>query len=156
VPTSRSPAEVRALGPSDAALVLGAAALFDEPPDPASVRAYLADPRNVFLLAMEGGRAVGFLRGTELGQLKSDQRQMFLYEIAVLDDARRNGVGSDLVRTLLRYCRERSFEEVFVFTDPANAAAVALYRSTGAITETPADRMYVYRLDVPAPVPPRG
>jgi ribosomal protein S18 acetylase RimI-like enzyme len=134
------------LAPGDERQVDRAARLFDEPPDPTAVRAYLEDRRNVFLLACENELPVGFLRGTELRQLHSHRRQMFLYEIAVDEHHRRRGIGAGLVRELLRYCREREFEEVFVFTDPANAAAVGLYRSTGGITETPADRMFVYPL----------
>jgi len=139
--------EVQRLGPQEEAEVLRAASLFDEPPTPRAVQAYLSDPRNVFLLAREGAEVVGFLRGTELGQLKSERKQMFLYEVAVAERHRRTGVGRELVRALLRYCADRDFEEVFVFTDdPTNEAAEQLYRSTGAVTETRGDRMFVYKL----------
>ncbi|MCI4336430.1 MAG: GNAT family N-acetyltransferase [Thermoplasmata archaeon] len=126
--------------------VVRAAHLFDEPPDPTAIRDYLDDDRNVFYLAFEVGRPVGFLRGSGLGQLKSTRRQMFLYEIAVDPPHRRQGVARLLIEALLQYCRARGFEEVFVFTDPSNDPAVGLYRTTGAVTETPADRMFVYRL----------
>jgi ribosomal protein S18 acetylase RimI-like enzyme len=137
---------VRRLLPGEELAVLHAAYLFDEAPDLSAVRTYLADDRNIFFFAFEGSNAVGFLRGTELRQITSRRRQMFLYEISVDETFRRKGVGSSLVKMLLQDCRDRGFEEVFVFTDPANQAAVALYRSTGAVTETPADRMFVYPL----------
>ncbi|HYK94170.1 MAG TPA: GNAT family N-acetyltransferase [Thermoplasmata archaeon] len=138
--------QVRRLGAADAAAMIQAASLQDEPPDPTAVASYLADDRNVVFLATEGSVAVGFLRGTGLGQLKSVRRQMFLYEIAVDPAHHRRKVGTALIEALLAYCRERDYEEVFVFTDPGNTAAVGLYRSTGGITETAADRMFVYRL----------
>jgi ribosomal protein S18 acetylase RimI-like enzyme len=138
--------EIRRLGPGDEFEVVRGAYLFDEPPDPTAVRSYLADERNVLLLAYDEEAPVGFLRGTELDQLKWPRKQMFLYEIEVAPGFRRQGVGKELIETLLQWCRERDLEEVFVFTDPANEAAVRLYRSTGAVTETPADRMFVYRL----------
>ena len=141
------------MGSDDVSEVLRAGHLQDEPSDPAAVAQYLADDRNVFFLAYDENTPVGFLRGTELGQLKSPRRQMFLYEIAVSPGHQRHGVGTSLVRSLLNYCVARDFEEVFVFTDPANLPAVQLYRSTGAVTETPADRMFVYRLDPAAPPP---
>jgi ribosomal protein S18 acetylase RimI-like enzyme len=137
---------IRRLGPGDEDEILRAARLFDAPPVPEAVRAYLADARNVFLLADEDGQATGFLRGTELGQLRSERTQMFLYEIGVDARCRRRGLGRALVRRLLELCQERGVAEVFVLTDPANEAAVRLYVSTGAVTETPADRMYVYVL----------
>ena len=126
--------------------ILGAAAIFDEAPIPAAARAYVADERNIFLLAYEGTIPVGFLRGTELLQLTTHRRQMFLNEIGVVPEFRQRGVGRALIDNLLEYCRTRDFEEVFVMTDPTNEAAVRLYRSAGATTETPADRMFVYPL----------
>jgi ribosomal protein S18 acetylase RimI-like enzyme len=120
--------------------------LFDAPADPLALRRYLADRRNYFLVAWWGEVAAGFLRGTALGQVRTRRPQMFLYEIGVDRAYRRRGIGRRLVATLLRYCRAGNFDEVFVFTDPLNRAAVALYRGTGAITETPRDRMFVYRL----------
>jgi aminoglycoside 3-N-acetyltransferase I len=141
---------IRRLGPGEESLVAGATHLLDEPPDLDAVRSYLADDRNVFLLAEKGSKAVGFLRGTAFGQLKSTRKQMFLYEIEVDADHRRLGIGSELIQRLMAYCHERGFEEIFVFTDPGNLPAVALYRSTGAVTETPADRMFVYQLLSPS------
>jgi ribosomal protein S18 acetylase RimI-like enzyme len=138
--------QIRRMGPNNVADVVAAAPLFDDPPDPAAVAEYLADDRNLLWLAEEDGRAVGFLRGTALRQIATRRPQMFLYEVAVDPDHRRRGVGRALVDAMLGECRRRGFEEAFVFTDPANTAAVALYRSTGGETETPADRMYVYRL----------
>ncbi|MCI4363038.1 MAG: GNAT family N-acetyltransferase [Thermoplasmata archaeon] len=138
--------EIRRLRPGEESEIVRAAELQDELPDPEAARAYLSDSRNVFLLAYHGGRAVGYLRGTSLGQVKSTQAQMFLYEIAVATKFRRRGVGTRLVHELLRYCRKVGCEEVFVFTDPGNTAAVRLFTSTGGVTETPADRMFVYRL----------
>ena len=138
---------VRSLRRGDVSAVMEAAHLFDEPPDETAVRDYLRDPRNLFLVAWDGGRPVGFLRGTALRQLKSRHKQFFLYEIAVAESRRRRGVGAALIRALLRFCRDGDFDEVFVFTDdPHNLAAERLYRSTGAMTETAGDRMYVYRI----------
>jgi len=137
---------VRRLVLGDELAVLRAGHLFEETPDLAAVRAYLANERNLLLFAFEGSIALGYLRGTELQQLKSRRKQMFLYEVAVDEAYRRQGVGTALIQALLQDCRERGFEEAFVLTDPSNRAAVELYRSTGALTETAADRMFVYPL----------
>jgi ribosomal protein S18 acetylase RimI-like enzyme len=89
---------VRRLTPGEEGEVLRATSLFDEPPDPAAVQSYLRDNQNIFLLAYEGDEPVGFLRGTELSQLKSEQKQMFLYEMAVNGRARRRGFGRELIQ----------------------------------------------------------
>lgn len=116
------------------------------PVDEDAARAYLDEPANVVFVALDDTAAVGILRGTALRQLKSIRLQMFLYEIEVHPAHRRQGVGRALVNALKEYCRARPFDEIFVLTDPGNAPAVALYEATGATHETPADRLYVYRL----------
>jgi ribosomal protein S18 acetylase RimI-like enzyme len=131
---------------ADAARVARVAELlFDHSADVVALRRYLSEPRNIFLLASVHGEVAGFLRGTALGQIHTRRRQMFLHEVAVARRFRRRGVGKLLVHHLLDHCRAHHFEEAFVFTDPRNRAAVRLYRSTGAVTETPRDRMFVYR-----------
>jgi ribosomal protein S18 acetylase RimI-like enzyme len=137
---------VTRLGPHQASELLRARSLFDFPPLESAARAYLEDDRNVFFLACERDEPVGFLRGTALPQLSSDRLQMFIYEVSVAVGHRRQGVGRALMQAVLQFCRSHKFEEAFVFTDPTNTAAVNLYRSTGGETETPADRMYVFRL----------
>lgn len=141
------PIRVARMRPPDATrLARTAGHLFDHPADRSALRSYLADRRNLFLLATMRGATAGFLRGTALGQIHTPRRQMFLYEIGVTRRYRRRGVGRALIEHFLSWCRARGFEEAFVFTDPGNRAAVRLYRGTGAVTETPRDRMFVYRL----------
>jgi ribosomal protein S18 acetylase RimI-like enzyme len=138
---------LRRLPPADAErFARTAGPLLDRPADVRALRRYLLDGRNIFIVAEMQGRPIGFLRGTVLGQIRTRRPQMFLYEIGVRDGYRRRGIGTELVRVLLQYCRTRGFDEVFVLTDPANRAAVRLYRATGGTTETTGDRMFVYRL----------
>ena len=137
---------VRSLRPRDVPRLRRAPELFDDPVDARAARAYLRDRANVFLLATFEGRDVGFLRATALRQPHTARKQMFLYEIGVLPRFRRRGIARNLVERLVEICRRRGDEEIFVFTSPRNRPAVRLYRATGAVTETAADRMFVYRL----------
>lgn len=145
--------EIFRMKPGMETFVLQGMHLFDSPLSESAVRAYLADARNLLLFAYEREVPIGFVRGTLLLQLDSDRTQMFLYEIGVMPSFRRKGVGKALIRELLDFCRKNEVEEVFVLTSPEDPAAVRLYTSTGAGTETPSDRMYVYRL-TDAPTPP--
>ena len=137
---------VRHLRPTDADRLLAASPLFDHALHRAVVAQYLAERANHVWLAYRASRPVGFLRGTELLQVETRAPQFFLYEISVAKEHRRNGVGSDLVHAMIRFIRRRGHAEAFVFTSPSNRAAVRLYRSKGGVTETDADRMFVYPL----------
>lgn len=137
---------LRHLEADDVAPLMAASPLFDHPLDRVAVSRYLAHPDHHVWLAYDGSRPVGFLRGTELLQVETRNRQFLLYEIAVDREHRRKGVARGLVRAMLRFLGTRGHVEAFVFTSPHNRAAVALYRSTGGVTETDADRMFVYRV----------
>ena len=138
---------IRPMGVSDAGEVLRASSLFDSPPLPGALREYLANERNLFLLAFEDRRTVGFLRGTALQQLSTARPQMFLYEIDVAPEFRRRGVARALIEWLKSYCQDRGFEEIFVLTDATNEAAIRMYESTGGRPESSGERMFVYKLD---------
>jgi ribosomal protein S18 acetylase RimI-like enzyme len=147
-PPSLGPVQVDKMGPSGLARVLRVdPELLDHPIERTAARRLLRDPQNHLWLAAVRGRDVGLLRAVELCQLHTTRKQMFLYEVAVASAYRHRGVGSALVRAMLAHCRRHGFEEAFVFTDdPRNRAAHTLYRSTGAVTETRGDRMYIYRI----------
>ncbi len=137
---------IRKARPGRLGEVLAGTQVFDHPLDPVAVDRYVRCRSNHLWIAIADGRTVGFLRGSELLQVETRRPQFFLYEIAVERRLRRRGVGTALVRAMLAFARHRGHEEAFVFTSPHNRAAVRLYRSTGAVTETVADRMFVYRL----------
>lgn len=138
---------IEAISADRADVVISSHELFEHPLDLESTRRYLSEPANVFYIAFVGDKAVGFLRGTSLLQTHTDRKQMFLYEIGVLPEFQREGVGKALIEALKDFCIKNDFEEIFVFTSPSNEAAVNLYISTGGKTETDGDRMYVYTFD---------
>jgi [ribosomal protein S18]-alanine N-acetyltransferase len=135
---------IRRLRAGEGEQLMRAGHLFDGPLDRRAVNRYLREPANHVWLAYRAGRPVGFLRGTELLQVEHRRKQFFLYEVAVDPAYRRTGVGRSLVRAMLAHARRRGLAEAFVFTSPNNRAAVRLYTSTGGVTETDADRMFVY------------
>ena len=58
--------------------------------------------------------------------------EMFLYELGVDEDARRQGVATALVNALAALARERGCYGMWVGVDTDNAAARATYRRAGA------------------------
>jgi len=55
----------------------------------------------------------------------------YIQRVAVADDARRQGIGRDLVVDALLWMRRRKITTTFVNTGTANEAALALYRQLG-------------------------
>ena len=115
--------------------VLEAAYLFDHQVHESVVRAFLADDRHHLLIAYVEGRPAGFVSAVELLHPDKPKPETFVYELGVDPEFRRLGVATELLRELIRLCRDRGSGEMFVLTDEANEAALATYRKAGGRRE---------------------
>jgi GNAT superfamily N-acetyltransferase len=99
--------------------------------DLAYMRTFLADDRHYFIVAYVGDEPAGYVFGYRLWCFDGKPPVMFLYEVAVVEDHRRRGIGRALVEELKRLAKADGCGKMFVPTNRSNAAAMALYRSTG-------------------------
>ena len=123
---------VRLLEPGDEGVVRELAT-YDGPGDP---EALLADPRTLLLVAFDGERPVGLVLAHELPRRHGDRAKLFVYEVDVAESHRRRGIASALLGRLADLACERGIRAGFVFADPGNGPANALYRSAGGATES--------------------
>jgi [ribosomal protein S18]-alanine N-acetyltransferase len=98
--------------------------LFGEAWTAAQCLSTLAMPGAQLLLAMDGDRTTGFA----LSRVVSDEEELLL--IGVLPDSRRNGVGRQLVETLLKNAQKSFRAAVFLEVREGNAAQ-HFYKSMG-------------------------
>ena len=126
---------IRALEPGDGALIVAAGHLFDTPPDLTTSERFLATPGHHLLLADQDGLPAGFVSGVELTH-PDKGTEMFLYELAVDEPFRRRGIGSALVKELIRIAQAHDCYDMWVLTDHDNDAALATYRTTGTTDES--------------------
>ena len=122
------------MGPDDAELIVAAEHLFDEPARPEATRTFLESPTHHLCIAYEGDRPAGFVSGVETTH-PDKGTEMFLYELAVAEDARNRGVGRSLVAALADIARERGCYGMWVLTDDDNPAAVKAYEAAGGHQE---------------------
>ena len=119
--------------------VEAAAPLYDGPPDREASNAVLTDPRHHLLVALDDdGRTVGFISGVEMTH-PDKGTEMFLYELAVAQDARQRGIGQALTVGLADLARGRGCYGMWVGVDTDNVAAHATYRAAGGDTPEPCD-----------------
>jgi ribosomal protein S18 acetylase RimI-like enzyme len=126
--------EIRELRPGEDGLVTAASHLFDGPAQPEATARFLAEDGHHLLVAYEGDRALGFVSGVEVTH-PDKGTEMFLYELAVDEPARRRGIGRALVERLVALARAQGCYGMWVVTDNDNEAARATYEGTGAATE---------------------
>jgi ribosomal protein S18 acetylase RimI-like enzyme len=125
---------VRHLGSGDDSLVVDAAPLFDGPPQQPWIASFLDDPTHHLLIAYRSDRPVGFVTGVETAH-PDKGTEMFVYELGVDPDERRQGVAKALLSELTTVARQRECYGMWVLTDVENVAAVNAYRTTGATLE---------------------
>lgn len=126
--------QIRRAGAEDVAALL-AADVFDEPADTGFIVAFLGspgapDPRNILLLAEIEGRAVGFASATVLDH-PDKASQLFLQELGVNEEARRQGIGRALIAAIRDEGRKRGCTVTWVLTEADNVAARAAYAAAG-------------------------
>jgi len=104
-----------------------------------AMQLFLANPLNYLLIAVNDEKAIGYLFAYELQRPDRDQSMMFLYDITVIDEYRKKGVGTALIERLKVLCTNKHIMKMFVPTSRSNTPAVNLYQKTGAIISTDTD-----------------
>ncbi|GAA1879079.1 GNAT family N-acetyltransferase [Paeniglutamicibacter psychrophenolicus] len=119
----------------DAAELVAASGLFDSPVTERGARAFLGMPGHHLLLARSGdGAAVGFVSGVVMRHPDKDA-EMFVYELGVDEHFRQRGIAAALLRALAALGLELGCTGMWTGTERANAAALATYRSLGAVVD---------------------
>jgi ribosomal protein S18 acetylase RimI-like enzyme len=103
----------------------------------AYVRAYIATPGNLILLALDaaGGRPVGLLSCSIRPNLYHAGPSALIEELVVAERARGSGVGGELLTELLGRLDAAGCAEVSVTTMPDNDGAIRFYRRHGLTEE---------------------
>jgi GNAT superfamily N-acetyltransferase len=143
------PLTIQRLTSVDVALAAQLNPLFDEGTawDAEQGRRFLQNRDNLFLVARWDGRPCGFLTAHRLQRFDRRRAEVLLYEIGVDERLRRRGVGAALIAAVKRWAREAGADEVWVLTNTGNAAAMALYASTGGEEDVPGTTMFTYRIE---------
>ena len=95
----------------------------------ASLNLYLADQSNVLVVAYIENRFAGLASGSIREKPYPNSRWLYVDEVDVTADYRRQGVGKAMMNTLLRLATEQSCCELWLGTEHDNSAAQALYNS---------------------------
>ena len=127
--------EYRRLTIDDLAMVMAMNRDFREGfAEESSLRAFLCDPDCWLFAAVEDGRIIGFAYGYALQRLNTQRKMLYIHEVGVLDGCQRQGIGSRLMKELLKACEAEHICKMFLTCYQNNAGANALYRKAGGET----------------------
>jgi aminoglycoside 3-N-acetyltransferase I len=113
-----------------------------EPPSDAYATELLAKEHVVALAALKDGEVVGGLVAYELDKFEQARRELYIYDLAVAEAHRRQGVATALIRRLQATAAARGCWVIYVQADYGDEPAIALYQSLGV-------RQDVMHFDIP-------
>lgn len=110
------------------------AAVFDEEHKPLSdsyLHRLLSKPDFWAIAAFRGVDIIGGLTAHTLPMTRMDSSEIFIYDIAVREDHRRQGVGRKLVMALRESADASGIHDIFVPADNDDKHALDFYRALG-------------------------
>lgn len=137
------PRATRALGADDATALramLGLfAAAFEDPasylhrqPDDAYLERLLASDGFIAVAAFDGAALIGGLAAYVLPKFEQARSEIYIYDLAVHAEHRRQGVATAMIEELQRVAAQRGAWVIFVQADYGDDPAVALYTKLGS------------------------
>ena len=105
------------------------------PPSAAYLDRLLGGSHLIALAARRQGVVVGGLVAYELQKFEQERTEIYIYDIAVAEAHRRQGIATALIGELKTLAAARNACAIFVQADRADAPAIALYSQLGSRTE---------------------
>jgi aminoglycoside 3-N-acetyltransferase I len=113
-------------------------------PDQAYCQKVLDKDDVIALVALDEAAVVGGLVAYELHKLERARSEVYIYDLAITQSHRRQGIATRLIEQLRAIAHERGAWVIFVQADYGDDPAIALYDKLGA-------REAVLHFDLPVP-----
>ena len=134
--------EFRTLGPTDVGTMKKLLKTFgegfedvptyqDAVPSDGYLKELLGKPHFIAMAAMDGEEVVGGLAAYVLEKFERERKEVYIYDLAVLEAHRRKGIARGLIEALKIAAKERGAYVIFVQADPGDDPAIKLYESLG-------------------------
>jgi ribosomal protein S18 acetylase RimI-like enzyme len=133
---------IRTLGPGDTGLMRAMLSTLGEAfedmatytgaqPRTSYLEGLLGNDTFIALAAMKGNAVVGGIAAYVLPKFEQERSEIYIYDLAVLEAHRREGIATALIVELQRIAAERGAYVIYVQADLVDAPAVALYTKLG-------------------------
>jgi aminoglycoside 3-N-acetyltransferase I len=100
-------------------------------PDADYLRRLLERDHFIAIAAFDGLAVVGGIAAYVLDKFERERSEIYIYDLAVASDRRRQGVATAMIRALQAIAAERGAHVIFVQADLGDDPAIALYASLG-------------------------
>jgi aminoglycoside 3-N-acetyltransferase I len=100
-------------------------------PSDAYLTRLLASDTFIAVAAFTADQMVGGLAGYVLPKFEQERSEFYIYDLAVAEPFRRQGIATALISTIRRIAQQRGIHVIFVQADYGDDPAVALYTKLG-------------------------
>lgn len=107
------------------------AAYGTQPPSEAYLATLLEKEHFIAVVATSADAIVGGLTAYVLDKFEQERREIYIYDLAVAEAHRRQGIATALIRHLQGVAAEQGVYVIFVQADLVDAPAIALYEKLG-------------------------
>lgn len=102
-----------------------------QPASDAYLQAFLERPDSIAVAVFAEGDVVGGLVAYVLHKFEQERTEVYIYDLAVAQEHRRQGIATTLVAELRRIAAEIGAYVIYVQADLGDEPAIALYESLG-------------------------
>jgi aminoglycoside 3-N-acetyltransferase I len=100
-------------------------------PDAAYLQKLLGNDTFIALAAVRSGEVVGGLAAYELQKFEQQRSEIYIYDLAVAEAHRRQGISTALIKELQAIAAARGAYVIYVQADYGDDPAIALYTKLG-------------------------
>lgn len=113
-------------------------------PEPKYLENLLSNPDFFVIIVEFEGKVVGGLTVYVLHSYYSAKPVAYIYDVGVLPNHQRKGIGKSLIKYLTQFCKENDFENAYVEAEADDLQAVNFYRKTQFSSELQATHFTYY------------
>jgi aminoglycoside 3-N-acetyltransferase I len=95
------------------------------------LRQLLASDTFIVLVALKNGEVAGGLAAYELRKFEQERSEIYIYDLAVAAEHRREGIATALIQKLKQLAAARAAYVIFVQADVGDEPAIAFYSKLG-------------------------
>ena len=139
---SRTTSEIRHLSSHDVELMRSLLRVFGDAfhevetycknqPKTAYLQRLLSQDYFIAIAALVSGEVVGGLAAYELHKFEQERSEIYIYDLAVSAEHRRQGIATALIEALKNIATERGAYVIFVQADHGDEPAIELYTKLG-------------------------
>lgn len=111
-------------------------------PTDSYLESLLSKEHFIALVACAEDTVIGGLAAYVLEKFEQERKEIYIYDLAVLESHRRKGVATGLIGTLKAIAQERNAYVIYVQADHGDEPAIQLYEKLGTKED-------VYHFDIP-------